>query len=283
MKKRWFRRNLTNFGVGVVADFNADEPGGMVGAGAGGDNVGDNDGGDAGGETMHQEAGSSSDDDASSAGEGDNSDDATGADDGADDGADSSTDDSSKRFDALESKFSDLMEVLNKEGSANSDDDGSDDLSGLEHEDLVTMMADDPAGFIGKLTAEIEKSVTDKVARDNANSAYDSKVESTINAYADANKDFEEMWDNGDIKAYMEDNPGHNALSAHMAMTMEAKLAEATKKGEETAVNNFRTKSNNQVLNGGPGIPPEQRDAALKDPSKFGGAAAVLAMRAGIQ
>lgn len=273
MKKRWFQRYLTNFGV---VDFNTpDTPGGDISAaGAGGDNQSGDDAMDdtmGRSDTMDQgdQDNDQGDQDNDQGDQGDQDNDTLGA--------------SNKRFEALENKFSDLMSVLGKDTNTDSDDDGSGNLSGLEHEDLVNMMADDPAGFISKLTTEIEKSVTDRVAVDNANNTYDGKIESTINTYADANPDFEAMWDNGSIKAFMDDNPGHNALSAHMAITMEARLAEATKTGEDTAIRNYRTKSDNQVLGNGPGIPPEQRDAALKDPSKFGGAAAVLALRAGIQ
>jgi hypothetical protein len=189
-----------------------------------------------------------------------------------------------ERFTALDSKITDLFSAIK---NTNSDNDSSSksagDLSGLEHDDLVTMLAEDPAGFIGKVTAAVEQSVIAKVSRENAVNTYNSKVEAVVNDYADKNPDFEKMWDDGKIQGFMEKNPGHNAISSHMVLTMEQKITDAKKAGAEEAVRNFRTKTNNQVLNGGPGILPEQRDAALKNPEKFGGRSAVLAARAGIQ
>lgn len=280
--KKLFAKYLTGFGI---VDY-VDEPGGMIGeggTGAGGDVTDTTDQGGSGDDSSGGEDGSSADgDDSSGSGSGDGEGGSSEGEGEGDGEGNASSDGSSERLNAMSDKIDNLMALLN-DGDANSDDDGSGDLTGLEHEDLVAMMADNPADFISKLTSEIEAKVTSKVSDDNANNAYNGKVEETINAYADANEDFEAMWDKGEIQAFMEDNPGHNAISAHMTMTMEAKLADATKKGEETAVNNFQTKSKNQVLNGSPGIPPEQRDAALKDPGKFGGAAAVLAQRAGIQ
>ncbi len=282
MKKRWFQRNLSNFGVGVIVDCEgADEPGGMVSAGAGGDNnVDDPETSDNSGEdTMHRSDTSADTGDADGAGEGDDS---SGGDSSSESQGDTSDDSSSEQISALNNKITDLMSIIeSRDSNADSDDDGPE--SGLEHKDLVAMMADDPAAFIGELTKAVEKTVTDRVTRDNVINTYNSEIESTINDYADANTDFEVMWDKGEIQSYIEDNPGHNAISAHMAITMESKMAEATKNGEETAIRNFRLKSNSQVLNNGPGVPPEQRDAALKNPEKFGGRSAVLAMRAGIQ
>jgi hypothetical protein len=267
-RKRWLNNLVSCFGI---VDYNSpDEPGGSIGMGG---SVSDShDSGVAG-------------DVSTSTADGDNPDDSQGdaPPSGADDGnppatpLSSATPDFDSKFASIDSKINNLLNAIN----TNSGNDGGRSFP-LEHDDLVTMLAEDPSGFIGKITSIVEKSVTERVAMENATNSYNGKIENTINAYADINPDFEKMWDSGEIKSFMNKNPGHNALSAHMVITMNDKLEQARKEGAEKAVRNFKAKSGSQVLNGGPGVPPEQRDAALKDPSKFGGRAAVLAARAGI-
>lgn len=281
-KKRWFDNVVGLFGAVNYVD----AAGGTIGDGDGG---GEGDGGNDGDLTGGAGAGSGSGSDDSGDGtDGKGADDGSGTDDdksGSDDGTGDgkgASDGVEAKFTELSNKFDRLVEKLSTGDSSDDGSDGKSKLSGLEQDDLVALMADDPEGFINKLTESVEKSVSEKVAADNANRSYDTKVEATINDYADKNKDFEEMWDKGEIQAYIEDNPGHNAISAHMAMTMEAKIEAASKTGEETAIKNFRAKANNQVLGDGPGIAPEQRDAALQNTSKFGGRSAVIAARAGL-
>jgi len=214
----------------------------------------------------------------------DTADDTSSDDAAADDTAVYTTNNTDERLTALAGEISTLVEAL--KGSPNSDYEGGEgdgfDISSLEHEDLVAMMADDPRGFIDNLTAVIHSQVSQGVREETATSQYNSQVENTIDQYAEDNKDFESMWDEGKLQAFMEKNPGHNAISAHMAITMNRRVADAKKEGAEKAAKDFGTKSNNQVLNGGTSVSPEQRDAALKNPEKFGGRAAVLAARAGI-
>ncbi|RLD19328.1 MAG: hypothetical protein DRI71_11975 [Bacteroidetes bacterium] len=278
------------FQFGMLIDKFADEPGGIVGGdsgdgdgGAGSGGMGGSADGDSGG---NNDSGDDSGD-GNDGSESDSGDDGDNKDGNDGDDSDDNAIDYEKRFTDLDGKVANLINTLSRSNSdsGNDGDDSGKDAGGidLEHDDLVAMMADDPADFISKLTATIEQSVTNKVALENADSAFNGKVEETIDAYAEANDDFEPMWDKGDLQKFMEKNPGHNAISAHMTMTMEQRIADAKKEGADEAIKNFRTKSNSQVLNGGPGIPPDQRDAALKNPEKFGGKAAVIAQRAGIQ
>lgn len=277
-----------NFMFGGMVNMDApDEPGGMQGAegGEGDEGSGVGAGGGMGGSADDAGNSDSGGDDSSSADASGDGDGKPGEGEGTGSEGDNAPD-YEKRFTALDTKINNMLTLLNS-GTSNSDDDGQSqgDTGGfnLEHDDLVAMMADDPEGFIGKLTHSIEQQVTNKVMQENADNAFSGAVEKTIDEYADANEDFEPMWVDGSIKDYMDKNVGHNAISAHMALTMEQRLADARKEGADEAIKNFRAKSNSQVLNDGPGIPPDQRDAALKEPGKFGGRAAVVAARAGIQ
>lgn len=152
----------------------------------------------------------------------------------------------------------------------------------LEHDDLVAMVTENPHGFVQSLTEEISKGILSKVESQKRNDERNSSIESTIDSYASEHKDFEAMWEDGSIGKYMDKNPGHNAISAHLMLTLAGKLAAAEKKGAEEAAKNFTTKMGSQTLGSGVNIPPNQRDAAIKDTKKFGGRARVAAMRAGL-
>jgi len=219
-------------------------------------------------------------------GEGNNSDTGDDENNDVDTGDNEKSEDTSSvddRISALTDQISKLTSSLDK--GPDSDKDGEGDkvgISSLEHQDLVAMMADDPKSFIENITSVIRESVSKDVKLESATTEYNSKIEETIDNYAEENPTFEKMWDKGELQRYMDKHPGHNAISAHMTLTMEQRIEDAKKEGAELAAKNFSTKQKNQVLSTGPGITPDQRDAALKNPEKFGGKAAVLAARAGI-
>ena len=222
-------RILQMLQYGSIVDFNTpDSPGGMMG-GEGGS------GGEGGTtDTMHQgdtgDTGDTGDNTEDTGDTGDNAGD-TGDNAGDDTGDTGDTSNSvDDRLTALTAQISSLVDAFSKNGS-NSDDDGGEDngidVSSLEHEDLVAMMADDPKGFISNLTSIIHEQVSKGVREENATSRYNNSVEKTIDQYADDNPDFETMWDEGKLQEYMEKNPGHNAISAHMAITMEQRINDA--------------------------------------------------------
>jgi hypothetical protein len=111
-------------------------------------------------------------------------------------------------------------------------------------------------------------------------------IEKTYVTYAKENPDFDEMWDGGDLKAYMDENPGHTAISAHQMLTMEKRIQgaveEATKDAEKKAASNLKVKQNARVLGSGPsagGKAVGQVPVELKDTKKYGGLTAVLTAR----
>ena len=121
--------------------------------------------------------------------------------------------------------------------------------------------------------------------------AEEKRIEQTYNQFATDNSDFNDMWDSGQLQAYMDENPGHNAISAYMALTHEAKLDAAEKEAEEKArkdaeqqaARNKKVKEGARSLDSGPTSTAhvvEQTPPELKDTKKFGGLATVLTQRA---
>ena len=164
------------------------------------------------------------------------------------------------------------------------------DWSKMSTEDLLDWQDTDPKGFLDNINKfvshSIESGITSyqqQLAQQAQQQTAEQKVVSTYEQYAKENPDFDEMWDSGKIKAFIDKHPGHNAISAHQAMTaerrIEAAVAEALKK-HETAIKSKRAAST--VLGTGPASVPtasKQADNDLREPKKFGGPTAVLAAR----
>lgn len=167
------------------------------------------------------------------------------------------------------------------------------DLSTLGDEDILNKFNEDPKGFLANFAKQVHAEVKNDLMqqqdlRDQERQAQlqEQQTRSTFEKYSKENTDFLEMWNNGDIPKFMEDNPGHNAISAHQLMTAQKRIDEAVqtavKEAEERVTKNYQLKRTNAVLGstaatpgrGVPRVPPE-----LKDPKAYGGVTTVLAQR----
>jgi hypothetical protein len=168
------------------------------------------------------------------------------------------------------------------------------DTSKMSDDELLDWQSDDPKGYHTNLQKmveyQIQKGIEDglkKTTEQSKKEEFETKVEKTFSSYAKENPDFDSMWDKGEIQAYMEEHPGHNAISAHMALTaenrMQAKIDEAVAKALEEADTARRsTRKAGAIIPAGPGTTPSapaKRDAELANPKQFGGATSVLAAR----
>mgnify|MGYP001049731310 CR=1 FL=1 len=290
MKKKFFSEMMKMFGPMVMMVDDTDEAGAGSGSvtqplGDGTDlpgvdpttlvNAGEGDGDD---------AGAGADDDAgerkATAGEADDA--GTGDDDKNKNTSGAAAD--NDKFAAFGSKLDAILAGINKDvaGSADDGEKGTGSILDLEHNDLVTKFQEDPKGVLAAVAEEARqktlKDVQNLLETDKTNSS----IQKTYQTYAEKNPDFATMWEKGDIQKYMDANPGHNAISAHMAMTVDARIEAARKEAAEKAAKNFKNKKNNQVMGGGSGARNSNSDAMLKDPKKYGGRAAVAARRAGL-
>jgi len=171
------------------------------------------------------------------------------------------------------------------------------DMGAMTVEELQEWHEDNPKEYAANLLmqarAEVREDVLSEVTQllnAQKEEAQNKAIEGTYNEYASKHPDFDLMWDAGKIQAYIDEHPGHNAISAHMALTkeseMEAAIAEAVKKALKEAgteaSKNKEAKKNARVLDSGPsstGHVVGQIPAELKDTKKFGGLTAVLAER----
>lgn len=168
------------------------------------------------------------------------------------------------------------------------------DWSQMSEDELLDWQAADPKGFLNNVGEfvkhHIQSGITqfkDQMTQETQKQTYESRLIDTFEAYAQKNPDFDEMWDAGDIKKFMDSNPGHNAISAHMAMTSDKRQQEAVQKAVDEALKEQQKalkskRATAAVLPSGPtSVPPhaDASDAKLRDPNKFGGSTQVLYQR----
>lgn len=160
------------------------------------------------------------------------------------------------------------------------------DISKLSPEKIREWMDEDPVGYTANLAKQIRTELTKDFDEKLSEKSKEDGVLKTFSEYAEKNEDFDPMWESGEIQRYMDKHPGHNAISAHMAITMEAKIKAAeektAKETEERVTKDFKAKKGAKVLDAGPtttGTAQDETAPELKDPKKFGGVNVVLASR----
>jgi hypothetical protein len=111
------------------------------------------------------------------------------------------------------------------------------DMSILSDEDLLNWMEEDPQEFVKNLAAQIKSETIEGVSgmlQDRAElqkkNDITKKINSTFETYAKKNPDFDKMWESGELKKYMDENPGHNAMGAHMALKLTKRIQDTKAK-----------------------------------------------------
>lgn len=173
-------------------------------------------------------------------------------------------------------------------------------IAELSDDDLLEMMSENPKEFAANLIKVAKDSVKGELATEAAVSKENANVDKTYDSYAEKNPSnedqtgFVEMWSNGDIQKFIDTNPGHNPISAHMSIVdglnaesakanqqkaIDNAVAEAVKKTKADMVKQQRARVITDGLSGGPGYAPSGEDEGLKDTKKAGGTVSVLAER----
>jgi hypothetical protein len=158
-------------------------------------------------------------------------------------------------------------------------------IEDMKADEVREWQEDDPAGFAANERKRSNWENSQQNAADNQEAA----MQATYASHAKTHKSFSPMWDSGEIQDYMNQHPGHNAISAHMMLTstkrtqktVDEAVESALKKERETVDKDRRTRGGIGGLGAGPaksGALPTN-DAAMKDSRKFGGTTSVLLQR----
>lgn len=162
------------------------------------------------------------------------------------------------------------------------------DTSTMTSEQLLDWQSENPKEYADNLRKEMDYRIQQGVQAalsQTEEKKLEGKVETTFKSYAEKNPDFDKMWESGELRRFMDSNPGHNAISAHQILTQEARTQAAVDEAVAAALEKQQTEAKAKrkaaVLPSGPSSAPAgvTGDAELKEPSKYGGATSVLATR----
>jgi hypothetical protein len=166
------------------------------------------------------------------------------------------------------------------------------DISSMSAEEIREWQEDDPKGFAENIRQQAVWEAKQSLKHESLRDQTVSGIEKTFSDYAASNPTFNDMWDSGEIEKFMNAHPGHNAISAHMAMTaaagqtdvqkkIEEAVAKARKEEREKVTKDFQAKRNATVISSGAGATgrgaADGVDPALQNTKNFGGLTSVLA------
>lgn len=195
------------------------------------------------------------------------------------------------KIDNLETKLAEKPAVETKT------DTDTIDIDTLTDEEIAEWRNDDPKGYDKNLQALITQRVTDSITAKTKADAEENRMAKTFDTYADENKDndtgtgFMQMWNSGQLQTYINQNPGHNAISAHLKLTETSKaqsikdqiaagIAEGVAAEKKRLAAESKARRRTVGLNQGPAYTAKSNnDDELKDTKKYGGTITVMANR----
>lgn len=155
------------------------------------------------------------------------------------------------------------------------------DISAMSDDELREWQEEDPKGYASNLAKQIAYENQQNLS----NTMNENAIRATYASYAKSHPTFGKMWDTGEIQKFMQENPGHNAISAHQLLTStkqtQAAVEDAIKKEREKWEKDLKLKGGISGLgsNAPKGGSAPVNDAAMKDSKKFGGTSSVLLAR----
>lgn len=87
-------------------------------------------------------------------------------------------------------------------------------------------------------------------------------INKTYDSYSEKHPDFDSMWESGELQRFMNENPGHNPISAHAEIKASKEPEVVTEPPASAST-----------------VPSKPADQRLSDTKRHGGISAVLAQR----
>jgi len=114
----------------------------------------------------------------------------------------------------------------------------------LENDDILEKFNENPKGFMSDLTRQIRTELMDDLNRTQSQNQTEAQMRRAIKTFTDfgsKHSDFDEMWDEGQgpISEFMEQNPGHNAISAYHEITVENRIKAAVEDSKKALTAQF--------------------------------------------
>lgn len=171
------------------------------------------------------------------------------------------------------------------------------DIDTLTEEEIAEWQTDDPKGYAKNFQLLTVQKSKDIIRAELKQEEADKKMANTFDTYADENADnesgtgFMQMWNSGQLQTYIDQNPGHNAISAHLKLTetskaqsiqeqIDAGIAAGVAAEKKRLAAETKARVRTTGLGQGPAYTAtDTSDDELKDTKKRGGKIAVMADR----
>ena len=97
------------------------------------------------------------------------------------------------------------------------------EFENMDNDQILDQLHENPKDFVNLIASQVRKGIE----AENEQKAQEDQYVKTFQDFASKYPDFEEKWEDGELKAYMDSHPGHNALSAYLNITHDARIKEA--------------------------------------------------------
>lgn len=155
-------------------------------------------------------------------------------------------------------------------------------MAAMSVEELQAWQDQDPKGYAANLLQQAKWEIAEDLRKEAAQKNGARALDDAFRGYSEKHSDFMDMVHNGSILKYVQQNPGHNAFSAHLAMKldkMESDYQAREKAAVEKAVKEAETKWQATIKNkkAAAGLkdqpsntPGDNKESVLKNPKKYG-------------
>jgi len=114
----------------------------------------------------------------------------------------------------------------------------------LNSEDILEQLNEDPPKFLSNFSRQIKGELMDDINRTQTQNQTEMQMRRAMKTFEDfgsKHSDFDEMWDGGQgsIAQFMEENPGHNAISSYHELTVENRIKAAIEDSKKTLTAQF--------------------------------------------
>lgn len=161
------------------------------------------------------------------------------------------------------------------------------DITKMSKEELIEWFEDDPVAYEANRFAQFLHETKIILAKEAEQTQAVKTIQSTFDTYEKDNPSFKELWSSGAIEKYMKENPGHNAISAHMMLTkgseqktIDERIRQEVDKAVEKVKKDFAAKRNAETIgDGAGGVKPRGAGSELSDTKSQGGLVSALAAK----
>lgn len=156
----------------------------------------------------------------------------------------------------------------------------------MEDDAIMDEFTDNPKQFLGNFAQQLIHEIDQRTVnqkQQEQQKTIQQKAENTLAEFFSDKKDGQQMLTDGRIQQYIQDNPGHNAISAYHALAGDSQVQDQIDKAVEAErakiKKELKAAGNANSFSSSPSSKETPKSPEFKNPDKYGGTAAVLLKR----